>query len=976
METPTLDSQIDSEMTLERDIKQESWSPRDEKPTRESSAVATDTRGVKPHSAGLDSTPRTSHAAERDDDVVDVNESDDGTDDERDAESYCEEEEEEEEEGQGDSTPEGHTQPSLESTDTANAHEEDAPMQGSDVTPTSSTSLASVAATSPPLRIRKRVRQILTPEQSQVLNAILVKTHFPSTSVREAAARQLGVSPRKVQVWFQNVRQKEKKRATMAAAAAAASRSPLGGRINLTAAPGPSVRAPKGVKTATTGGPGNRQHVVPTSTVLDSRLIHTNHGHYARDAQSSLRHGLQLQTASLDYQSPGMRTASSHPMMRSGNDYSVVGNRPCTSATEGHLPFALQRPSSSGLLSPGARRELGLMSINSPGVRTIGLEPAGRHRSASDASAMHRWQSPTDHVYSYDVMRSGTRVPVYRLSARPLTHQLSAVGSAASGALGHRHSRSTLSGQTGSQHRGTLPYWLHSGNSLRSSSDALLHSRTLPGPAEGPRQHWPATTEESEMLPIRQSIVSPQRSQPQLRTVHRARSIQSSLHRARSDYVLLPPLHDLPSTGTVHTPSNSGLSGFSQSPITSVSSSASSQVSSYGAVLPDSTTRRTSTHHAHGPYYHQHEYLSPPSSHAASRATESTASNYMDEDEEGDLSPSTPTTPDKGVVSSSVSTLAGEDELGRGRARWTRSVPRAEELLHRSTTASPTSEGSRWRELPSDGDFGSGSQQDLTSLQTPKASTYPANVQSLASASKATLRVNPWKVRAGGTPGSGSAAPPTTWQPFGESVTSRQLPTQSHHTRSAHSISHLSSRLESIMASSDEQQRQAASEDDDRNDDGDGVKPRSGERTTPVSTTSTSSGATPKRPPLRRMGCESHIGSLPGLCRSSSQNQDASRSHSFAGYSSSHEDGPRGSESELSTHESSVFSTTDSQMLTADSEDDHVSLPPLRNLLMQEKEAASPATNLLTKSAAGEAARQTSPSTIQLPSIKNLQLGV
>ncbi|CDW99079.1 hypothetical protein, partial [Sporisorium scitamineum] len=50
-----------------------------------------------------------------------------------------------------------------------------------------------------------RSRRLLSLEQSKVLYKILDK-------LREAAASQLGVSPRKVQVWFQNRRQVGKKR--------------------------------------------------------------------------------------------------------------------------------------------------------------------------------------------------------------------------------------------------------------------------------------------------------------------------------------------------------------------------------------------------------------------------------------------------------------------------------------------------------------------------------------------------------------------------------------------------------------------------------------------------------------------------------------------------------------------------------------------------------------------------------------------
>ena len=61
-----------------------------------------------------------------------------------------------------------------------------------------------------------RARTLLTPEQSRVLHDLLQKTWFPSTQVREAVAAQLGLSPRKVQVFFQNKRQKHRKKAVNA----------------------------------------------------------------------------------------------------------------------------------------------------------------------------------------------------------------------------------------------------------------------------------------------------------------------------------------------------------------------------------------------------------------------------------------------------------------------------------------------------------------------------------------------------------------------------------------------------------------------------------------------------------------------------------------------------------------------------------------------------------------------------------------
>ncbi|PWN32799.1 uncharacterized protein FA14DRAFT_181477 [Meira miltonrushii] len=54
---------------------------------------------------------------------------------------------------------------------------------------------------------RKRTRKLLSPEQTRILEAILERTIYPSTPLREAVARTLGIPPRKVQIWFQNKRQ-------------------------------------------------------------------------------------------------------------------------------------------------------------------------------------------------------------------------------------------------------------------------------------------------------------------------------------------------------------------------------------------------------------------------------------------------------------------------------------------------------------------------------------------------------------------------------------------------------------------------------------------------------------------------------------------------------------------------------------------------------------------------------------------------
>ncbi|CAO3686189.1 unnamed protein product [Rhizopus stolonifer] len=53
----------------------------------------------------------------------------------------------------------------------------------------------------------KAKRRRANSEQLQVLNRVFDRTFFPSTQVRAELGRQLNMSPRTVQIWFQNRRQ-------------------------------------------------------------------------------------------------------------------------------------------------------------------------------------------------------------------------------------------------------------------------------------------------------------------------------------------------------------------------------------------------------------------------------------------------------------------------------------------------------------------------------------------------------------------------------------------------------------------------------------------------------------------------------------------------------------------------------------------------------------------------------------------------
>ncbi|KAJ2790662.1 hypothetical protein H4R20_006979, partial [Coemansia guatemalensis] len=58
----------------------------------------------------------------------------------------------------------------------------------------------------------KGKRKRASPHQLKVLNDIYLKTAFPSTETRNRLARELGMTPRTVQIWFQNKRQASRQR--------------------------------------------------------------------------------------------------------------------------------------------------------------------------------------------------------------------------------------------------------------------------------------------------------------------------------------------------------------------------------------------------------------------------------------------------------------------------------------------------------------------------------------------------------------------------------------------------------------------------------------------------------------------------------------------------------------------------------------------------------------------------------------------
>lgn len=58
----------------------------------------------------------------------------------------------------------------------------------------------------------KRTRTIMSPSQNDLLMRFFAVNPFPTTDVRKELAKSLHITPRTVQIWFQNQRQKAKHR--------------------------------------------------------------------------------------------------------------------------------------------------------------------------------------------------------------------------------------------------------------------------------------------------------------------------------------------------------------------------------------------------------------------------------------------------------------------------------------------------------------------------------------------------------------------------------------------------------------------------------------------------------------------------------------------------------------------------------------------------------------------------------------------
>ncbi|KAH7886555.1 hypothetical protein F5I97DRAFT_1868093 [Phlebopus sp. FC_14] len=177
----------------------------------------------------------------------------------------------------------------------------------------------STPAAAPPKK--KRTRTLTTPHQSAVLHALLAKSRFPTTAMREEVGRQIGLSARKVQIWFQNQRQKARRPQSDSAPL---TRPPQFGPfppISSSAPSSSSFRSPaEGAAVSETQaeqGPSSSRSTVPESGAsLDSNPVLSGPG------MPGWRSAYQRRPASAEVREPSSHAAASPESAAGGPSFS------------------------------------------------------------------------------------------------------------------------------------------------------------------------------------------------------------------------------------------------------------------------------------------------------------------------------------------------------------------------------------------------------------------------------------------------------------------------------------------------------------------------------------------------------------------------------------------------------------------------------------------------------------------------------
>ncbi|KAL5513920.1 hypothetical protein ACEPAG_2681 [Sanghuangporus baumii] len=315
----------------------------------------------------------------------------------------------------------------------------------------------------------KRTRQLTTPHQSAVLHALLAQSRFPTTQMREEVGRRIGLSARKVQVWFQNQRQKARKESREAATAAA------GGSTAIRDVPpqfGPFTNVPPGASSASSAafgeGPSTsrirtRQGRIgepsiaitheraPSSSFTSFDPTSGTHIHTSDAPRRSSDPSFDIYSAPniavLRRSSGGNLTGPGVPGSSAPVDPLSERTLAPVSSSRYSRPFSPEQPprlppvhSLNPLLSPSGRREAQTLSsspVYQPGwfeqesshqslrLPPIQLRPTDQHHEVFQSS--HTYSSPAGHTSSTSIPPSRPPIALSSPSSRRGNPLLSSV---------------------------------------------------------------------------------------------------------------------------------------------------------------------------------------------------------------------------------------------------------------------------------------------------------------------------------------------------------------------------------------------------------------------------------------------------------------------------------------------------------------------------------------------------------------------
>ncbi|KAG8827514.1 hypothetical protein FRC19_002592 [Serendipita sp. 401] len=248
-----------------------------------------------------------------------------------------------------------------------------------------------MASNAPPRK--KRTRTLTTAHQSSVLLALLSRTPFPTTAEREEVGRAIGLTARKVQVWFQNQRQKQKKAAQTGTLVSPPHTAATSAPLPLSRQPGFSAH--HAARMGVSVGSANPSFPSPSSphtpsTALNRSMSGSGYGHYSMTSPTMMgtptTHMPDYRPPSGTTYGPGLGERPSYYSLHPARSLdlksysqatSTPGSRPQTSHS--HTVPSYPNPNHGGYVDP-----YGQPPPRSAGGRSFGQGSASHAHSLSD----------------------------------------------------------------------------------------------------------------------------------------------------------------------------------------------------------------------------------------------------------------------------------------------------------------------------------------------------------------------------------------------------------------------------------------------------------------------------------------------------------------------------------------------------------------------------------------------------------------